>query len=1054
MESRPLSWVPLRFLAVTGLVWMSVASPIAIAWGQSLPQSALQRLRADSTRPVIVRAGPGDRTPSFVVGRVPAEAFTSASRPAARGWDFWTVYGEAFGVLAPREELAVRSLETDALGMTTLRYEQGYRGLPVFGRQIALHFRGGAVTVINGEFSPGIDVSTAPSISGEHAARVATDAVPARVVGEAGQAELLIYIDDSDRAHLAWTILVPSNRPIGLWRVFVDAHGGEVVSAYNDLHTAKNRNTYTNSNDPDCPTYGSPSCVLPGTLVRTEGGPASGDSVVNAAHDHSGTVYDYYSTEFGRDSYDGFGHAIRSTVHFGVNFNNAAWCPDACAAVFGSTPDGEQMVYGDGDGTTFSPLAADIDVVAHELTHAVTESEAALIYEGQSGALNESYSDIFATMIDTGDWTVGEDSYTPGEPGDALRSLADPSAGGQPEHMSQFVHTAYDSGGIHINSGIPNHAAYLTSQGAGYGIGRSATQDIYYRALTTYLTPTSDFLDNLNALLLSASDLFPGDATKTRAVARAHAAVGIANPPAVSFPNGGEVLTGGAPTTITWASSDMATPFRVSSVQVSPSSTYAQGFEAGSALPSEFQTTGTAGWTTDASTAASGIRSARSGTIGNDGWTELSLTRRLTSSATMSFKYRVSSEAAFDFFSFYIDGEQVCLAGGACERSGEVSWTTWSGSISAGTHSFTWVYEKDVTVSSGSDRAWIDDISIPNVENVSEAVINASTPAGATSQAWTTPATNASNFKVRVQTLGVASWFATDDSNATFSVALPTHSLTVSKSGPESGTVTSSPAGINCGGVCSASFFEGTDVTLTALPAPNSVFTGWSGAGCSGTGSCFVDNLGADTIVTAAFAVAQRTLTISRGGAGWGSVTSSLPGIICGSDCSEAYPHGTSITLTATPATGSSFGGWSGGGCSGTGTCLAAMDADKSITATFNVKPASQFSIANAKKREGDTGKRAMKFTVTLSPSAGVTVTVGYITKNGKARAPGDYLKRNGTLTFAPGETTKTIIVFVRGDQRPEDRERLYVLLINPSGASIFDGSATGVIMDDEPPGS
>jgi bacillolysin len=957
----------LRLLPL-GLLLANAVFPIEVASGQSLRPSPLQRLREDSTRPLVVRTGTGDRFPSFVVGRIPVAAFTSASRPAARGWDFWAEYGAAFGVLAPRDELVLRSAETDALRMTTLRYDQRYQELPVFGRQVALHFRGGGVTVINGEFAPNIDVSTSPSISGKRAAHIATGAIPARVLGKAGRAELLIYIDDSDRAHLAWTILVPGDRPIGLWRVFVDAHDGEVVSAYNDLHTAKNRNTYTNGNDPDCPGVGSPSCVLPGTLVRTEGGPASGDSVVNAAHDHTGTVYDYYSTEFGRDSYDGLGHAIRSTVHFGVNFNNAAWCPDACAAVFGSSPDGEQMVYGDGDGTTFSPLAADIDAVAHELTHAVTESEAGLIYEGQSGALNEAYSDIFATMIDTGDWTVGEDSYTPGVPGDAPRSLADPSAGGQPEHMSQFVYTAYDSGGIHFNSGIPNHAAYLTSQGGGYGIGRSATQDIYYRALTTYLTPTSDFLDDLNALLLSAADLFPGDATKTRAVARAHAAVGIANPPTVTFPNGGEVLNGGSSTTLTWTSSDMAMPFRVSSVQVSPSSTYAQGFEAGSALPSEFQTTGTAGWTTDTSTAGSGIRSARSGTIGNNGWSELSLARRLSSSATMSFKYRVSSEAGFDFFSFYIDGEQVCLAG-ACERSGEVGWTTWSGSLSAGTHMFTWVYEKDFIVSSGSDRAWIDDISIPNVENVSEAVINASTPAGATSQAWSTPATNASNFKVRVQTLGVASWFATDDSNATFSVALP-------------------------------------------------------------------------------FAVAQRTLTVSR--TGTGSVSSSLPGINCGSDCSEQYPHGTSVTLTATPVPGSIFGGWSGGGCSGTSTCTITMDADKAITAAFSLKPTPQLSIANAKKREGDSGKRAMRFTVTLSPIAGATVTVSYTTKNGKARAPGDYSKRSGTLTFAPGETTKLIIVPIRGDKRNEYTERFRVLLVSAFRASVLDGVAIGTIKDDD----
>lgn len=838
----------------------------------------------------MVRTAPGDQLPSFVVGRIPTAAFSAASHPVTRGWDFWAEYGEALGVKAPQQELRLQSIESDALGMTTLRYDQRYEGLPVSGRRLVLHFRGGDVTVVNGEFASHINVSTSPSLSRGPASRVAVAGVPAREVGEARGSELLIFVDESERPHLAWAVLVPSQRPFGLWRVFVDAHSGEFVSAYNDLHTAKNRNTYTNGNDPDCPTFGPPYCVLPGTLMRTEGGSATGDSVVDAAHNHAGTVYDYYSTEFGRDSYDGLGHSIRSTVHFGVNWNNAAWCPDSCAAVFGSGSDGEQMIYGDGDGTNMSPLAQDIDVVAHELTHAVTDAEAALIYEGQPGALNESYSDVFAAMIDTGDWTVGEDSWTPSIPGDAPRSLANPSAGGQPGHMSQLVQTAFDNGGIHINSGIPSHAAYLTSQGVGYGIGRSATQDLYYRALTTYLTPTSDFLDNLNALLLSAGDLFPGDATKTRAVARAHAAVGIANPPTITIPNGGELFTGGSPTTLAWTSEDAAVSFRISSLQLGAASTYAQGFEAGSVLPSDFQTTGTAGWTTDISTAGSGIRSARSGTIGNGGWSELSLTRRLASTGIMSFKYRVSSEAGYDLLSFYIDGEQVCLSG-ICERSGAVSWTTWSGLVSAGTHVFTWVYEKDFfCCSSGSDRAWIDDVSIPNVENVTETVINASTPAGASTQSWTVPVANASNFKIRVQALGVASWFAMDDSNATFSITTP-----------------------------------------------------------------------------------------------------------------------------------------------------------------FSIKPMPQLSIANAKKIEGDVGKRRMRFIVSLSTSAQGTTTVSYRTKNGKARAPADYYKRSGVLTFAPGVTTKTIVVYVRGDERPEyGRERFYVVLFNPSGASILDISATGVIRDDD----
>lgn len=169
---------------------------------------------------------------------------------------------------------------------------------------------------------------------------------------------------------------------------------------------------------------------------------------------------------------------------------------------------------------------------------------------------------------------------------------------------------------------------------------------------------------------------------------------------------------------------------------------------------------------------------------------------------------------------------------------------------------------------------------------------------------------------------------------ATFT--LQQHTLTVVRSGTGAGTVTSGPAGITCGGDCTEAYLHGATVTLTAVAAGTSTFAGWSGGGCSGTDACTV-TMNAATTVTATFTLVQHVLTVSTDGNGSGTVTSSPAGIACGGDCSEAYTQGAGVTLTAAPAVGSSFTGWSGGGCSGTGPCLLTMNAAVAVTATFTI---------------------------------------------------------------------------------------------------------------------
>ena len=183
--------------------------------------------------------------------------------------------------------------------------------------------------------------------------------------------------------------------------------------------------------------------------------------------------------------------------------------------------------------------------------------------------------------------------------------------------------------------------------------------------------------------------------------------------------------------------------------------------------------------------------------------------------------------------------------------------------------------------------------------------------------------------------------------NAQFDLVPQT--LTVSKNGTGAGTVTSAPAGINCGATCSAAFTAGSSVTLTATPNAGSVFAGWSGGGCSGTGTCVVTMSSARS-VTATFKLQTFNLTVAKAGTGLGTVTSAPAGINCGATCTFAYNSGTVVTLTAAANAGSVFAGWSGGGCSGTGTCVVTMSSAQSVTATFNLQT---FNLTVAKAGTG-----------------------------------------------------------------------------------------------------
>ena len=270
---------------------------------------------------------------------------------------------------------------------------------------------------------------------------------------------------------------------------------------------------------------------LPGKLVRGEGDSPTGDVAVNEAYDSAGKTYEFYETVYSRDSVDNRGLRLDSSVHYGQQYDNAFW-------------DGQQMIYGDGDGELFNRFTISLDVIGHELTHGVTQFTAGLEYSGQSGALNESMSDVFGSMVkqwalsqtvDQADWLIGQGLLAPGVQGVALRSMKDPGSAyndpqlgkdPQPKYMRDYLKTNQDNGGVHINSGIPNYAFYLAAAAIG-GNSWDKTGRIWYETLTKRLTPTSDFQAAADGTASAAADLYGAGSSEQSAVITAWTKVGI-----------------------------------------------------------------------------------------------------------------------------------------------------------------------------------------------------------------------------------------------------------------------------------------------------------------------------------------------------------------------------------------------------------------------------------------------------------------------------------------------------------------------------------------------
>lgn len=276
---------------------------------------------------------------------------------------------------------------------------------------------------------------------------------------------------------------------------------------------------------------------LPGTLIRGEGDDPVSDVAVNEAYNGSGDTYDLFNTAFGRNSIDNNGLKLISTVHYDRSYDNAFW-------------DGEQMVYGDGDEDLpsterlFNRFTVSLDIIGHELTHGVTQYEANLDYQNQPGALNEAVSDIFGSLVKQyklgqtaaqADWIIGDGLFTANVNGVGIRSMKapgtaynDPVLGSdpQPSHMRDYVNTFEDNGGVHINSGIINHAFYVTAIELG-GFAWEKAGQIWYKALTEKLTSNSNFQNAADLTFESAGEIFGANSLEQKAVMKGWLLVGI-----------------------------------------------------------------------------------------------------------------------------------------------------------------------------------------------------------------------------------------------------------------------------------------------------------------------------------------------------------------------------------------------------------------------------------------------------------------------------------------------------------------------------------------------
>ena len=491
--------------------------------------------------------------------------------PLLEGWSQVALSELAPGLLGPGEgELQVTGLAVDRESIGHVRFQQSYQGVRVFGGEVVAHlWPDGRMRGLTDHLLRDLEVSTTPAVP-------EPDAVTEAIRESVADRDLLTAEPEVDlwvwrgprRDHLVYRVELErldgsaaSTRPV----LFIDAQDGDIVWRYENLQDGPGQGHHRQGVDLETVQVASSyylehsghaqSTVTFQDTVDSAAWLVDDDDVWNAPAQRSGVDVHWSMDQAQRVfegplgfSFDALPHPLAAVsggpdtlvaiVDYGEDYNNAFW----------SNP---YLVFGNGDGDRFGPLTS-LDVVAHELTHAVVEASAGLVYADESGALNESWADVFGALVEHAVdgpsphvWTIGEDCYTPSVDDDALRYMSDPTADGSSrDHYDERYTGVMDNGGVHWNSGIANLAFYLLAEGgeppgggtAVDGIGIDEAAAIWLQALTAYLTSESTFEDARTATLRAPADLYGASAAESSAVVLAWSHVGVGDPPGTDDP--------------------------------------------------------------------------------------------------------------------------------------------------------------------------------------------------------------------------------------------------------------------------------------------------------------------------------------------------------------------------------------------------------------------------------------------------------------------------------------------------------------------------------------
>ncbi|MFO7371298.1 MAG: M4 family metallopeptidase [Bacteroidales bacterium] len=506
-----------------------------------------------------------NRSPLFIERERPQLKSERSVTPREQFGNFMNEFREVTGD-SPHMNFRITGSETDHLGITHIRAVKQHKGIDIYGSESTLHIDlkkerfTGTVVQIDSELaaSPSVDTGQVIRIIEEDLRKITLlrQLSPAekKLLKYPGPMCSLVYYDrDYKHYRLTWEVSIRPNL-VEEWKYFVDALTGTIIHKYNntrsdgpalgsgiDLNGATRTfdvylmediyymyNVAESMFDPETDqgfivtldAKNTSTFVLDFSYITSTNNTWTQQAAISA-HCNAKKTYTYFDTTFNWKSFNGKGGNILSIVNVaeedGTSMENAFW-------------NGQAVFYGNG-GANFKPLAGALDVTAHELGHAVVSATANLEYYGQPGAINEAYADIFACMVDRNDWQIGEDVTRPGySPSGVARDLSNPHNMGdstkpywQPAHTTEIFLGTRDNGGVHINSGIISYAYYLYAS----SVGKEKAEQVFFRALTLYLTKTSGFIELRLAVIFSARDLFGDFSHEAAEAANAFEQVGI-----------------------------------------------------------------------------------------------------------------------------------------------------------------------------------------------------------------------------------------------------------------------------------------------------------------------------------------------------------------------------------------------------------------------------------------------------------------------------------------------------------------------------------------------